>query len=58
MDPLFIFMIASLLATIVFGPIFGAESRPGFLRPDRKPRPMVSTMRSSEWDKHGWDREG
>jgi hypothetical protein len=55
MDPLFFVLIAILLATIVLGPIFGAESRPGFLRPDRKARPMVSSMRPSDWDKQGWD---
>ncbi len=31
-----VFFLAVLLA-----PIFGAESRPAFLRPDRKPRPNV-----------------
>jgi hypothetical protein len=55
MEPFFIFLAAALLATIVLGPIFGAESRPGFLRPDRKLRPMVGTLRPSEWDKQGWD---
>jgi hypothetical protein len=55
MEPFFIFLAAALLVTIVLGPIFGAESRPGFLRPDRKLRPMIGTLRPSEWDKQGWD---
>jgi hypothetical protein len=56
MEPAFIVLIVLLVFTIVLGPVFGAESRPGFLRPDRKPRPIVGGMRSSEWDKQGWDR--
>jgi hypothetical protein len=56
MDPYFIFLAAAVVASIVFGPVFGAESRPGFRRPDRKLRPMLSSMRPSDWDKHGWDR--
>jgi hypothetical protein len=38
MDPV-IFLKAAMLTAIVFGPILGAETRPGFRRPDRKPRP-------------------
>jgi hypothetical protein len=53
---LFYVLIALLLSSIVFGPIFGAESRPAFLRPHRKPRPMMGALRPSEWDKQGWDR--
>jgi hypothetical protein len=56
MEPFFFVLIALLLFTIVFGPIFGAESRPGFRRPDRKPRPMMGALRPSDWDKQGWDR--
>jgi hypothetical protein len=56
MEPYFIFLITTLLATIVLGPIFGAESRPAFRRPDRKARAMVGPMRPSDWDKQGWDR--
>jgi hypothetical protein len=48
MEPEVLLLVLSLVA-IVFGPIFGAESRPGFLRPERKPRPMVSSMRPSDW---------
>jgi hypothetical protein len=56
MEPISIFFIALVLGTIVLSPFFAAESRPGFLRPDRKSRPMMSTMRPSEWDSQGWDR--
>jgi hypothetical protein len=55
MDPLFFFLIAMLTASIVLGPIFGAESRPAFRRPDRKARSMLGPMRPSDWDKQGWD---
>ena len=55
MDPI-VFLFAVMLATIVLSPILGAESRPGFLRPDRKPRPMVSSMRPSDWEAQGWER--
>ena len=55
MDPV-VFLVAVMIGTIVLSPILGAESRPGFLRPDRKPRPIVSPMRASEWKKHGWER--
>jgi hypothetical protein len=48
MDPALLLLVLMLVA-IVLGPIFGAESRPGFLRPDRKPRPMVGSMRPSDW---------
>jgi hypothetical protein len=48
MDPaLVIFLGTTMFAIIVLGPIFGAESRPAFLRPDRKPRPMVGPI--EEW---------
>jgi hypothetical protein len=36
-----IFLTVFFLVVVVLGPIFGAESRPGFLRPDRKARPNV-----------------
>ena len=38
MDFIAIFIIALFLGTIVLAPVFGAESRPLFLRPDLKPR--------------------
>ena len=56
MDPFFIFLAVALLASIVLGPIVGADSRPGFRRPDRKVRPMLSSMRPSDWESQGWDR--
>jgi hypothetical protein len=55
MEPGLYLLIALLLASIVFGPILGAESRPGFLRPHRKLRPMIGTLRPSEWNRQGWD---
>jgi hypothetical protein len=47
MEPI-AFLVAAMLAVIMLSPILGAESRPGFLRPDRKPRPMVSSMRAED----------
>jgi hypothetical protein len=32
-----VFLIVFFVVTIVGAPLFGAESRPAFLRPDRKP---------------------
>ena len=56
MEPIAIIFVAFVLGTIVLSPFFGAESRPAFLRPDRKPRPAMSTMRPSKWARQGWDR--
>jgi hypothetical protein len=55
MDPV-IFLVVSMLVAIVFGPIFGAESRRGFARPDRKVRPMVSSMPPSDWPPSEFER--
>jgi hypothetical protein len=44
-----ILLAVLLLPAIVLGPILGAESRPAFKRPDRKPRPTVGSMRPSDW---------
>ena len=41
MDFIAVFFTLFFLVVFVLGPIFGAESRPGFLRVDRKPRPIV-----------------
>ncbi len=42
MDPaIIIFVGVPTLLAIVFGPLFGAEDRPAFKWPDRKPRRMV-----------------
>jgi hypothetical protein len=39
-----------LLFVSVGGYFFGAESRPAFIRPDRKPRfRMTGSMRRSDW---------
>jgi hypothetical protein len=35
MDFIAFFFIAMVAGTIVLAPMFGAESRPGFLRPDQ-----------------------
>ena len=40
---------AVLLFACVFGPLFGADSRPGWKDVRRKPRPMVSSMRREDW---------
>ena len=55
MDPV-IFLLAAMLAAIVFGPIFGAESRPGFLRPDRKPHPFAGSLRPDDWEPSEFER--
>jgi hypothetical protein len=45
-----IILIAVMLFVIVVGPRFDAESRPGWLRVDRKPRsPMSGSMRPEDW---------
>ena len=36
-----IFLIAFFLISLVLGPLVGAESRPAFLKPDRKYRWFV-----------------
>jgi hypothetical protein len=38
MSSLAIFFTLFFFAVIVLGPIFGAEDRPGFVRPNDKPR--------------------
>jgi hypothetical protein len=49
MDAIAIIFTAMVLGTIVLSPFFGAESRPEFLRPDRRHRGWLSPMRPSEW---------
>jgi hypothetical protein len=51
MDFITIFLIAMVLGTIVLAPRFGAESRPGFLRADLKPRAGWSPARPWSWDR-------
>ena len=41
MDFVAVFFVIFFFATLVLGPLFGAESRPGFLRVDRRPRRVV-----------------
>jgi hypothetical protein len=36
-----VFFIVFFFVAVVLGPIFGAESRPGFLKPDVKATPNV-----------------
>jgi hypothetical protein len=39
-----------LLFVVIAGPLFGAESRPGWLKVDRKPSfRMVGSMRPEDW---------
>jgi hypothetical protein len=45
-----IVLMCVLLFVVVAGSLFGAESRPAFLDPNRKPRfRMVGSMRRSDW---------
>ena len=41
MEFMFILIGVVLFVSVVLGPLFGAEDRPAFRRPDKKPRPMV-----------------
>ena len=41
MSFLAIFFLVFFFVASVLGPIFGAESRPGFLKPDLKAKPSV-----------------
>ena len=36
-----LFIVVPLLIAIIFGPMFGAEDRPAFRWPDKKPRRNV-----------------
>jgi hypothetical protein len=49
MDPIALIFTAMVIGTIVLSPFFGAESRPEFLRPNRKARKSTSPLRPSEW---------
>ena len=56
MDP-FIFVIAGTIGTILLSPILGAESRPEWLRPDRKPSfRMSGPMRPEDWKPSEFER--
>jgi len=41
MEVALILIAVMLLLSMVLGPLVGPEDRPAFLRPDKKPRPMV-----------------
>jgi hypothetical protein len=49
MDFITLFFIAMVLGTIVLAPRFGAESRPGFLRPESKRSADWSPARPWSW---------
>jgi hypothetical protein len=43
-------LVGFMLFAIVGGPLFGADSRPGWRNVDRKPRrQMVGSMRPEDW---------
>jgi hypothetical protein len=45
-----IILSAVLLFVVIAGPLFGADSRPGWKHPERKPRfRMVGSMRPEDW---------
>jgi hypothetical protein len=48
MDAIGLIFTAMVLGAIVLSPFFGAESRPEFLRPDRRHRGWLSPMRRPE----------
>jgi len=45
LEPLAIAFVIFFFVAIVLGPIFAAEDRPDFLRPDSKFRKMVTPLR-------------
>ena len=49
MDPVALFIVGLLLIAILLGPKYGAEDRPGFKDLRVKPRPVVGSMRRSDW---------
>jgi hypothetical protein len=49
-----IILFGLLLFAIVGGPLFGAESRRAWKNVDRKPRPMVGSMRPEDWRPDDW----
>jgi hypothetical protein len=48
MDAIAIIFTAIVMGTIVLSPFFGAESRPDFLRPDRRHGKMLSPFRLTD----------
>jgi hypothetical protein len=52
-----IILVGVLLFVVVGGPLFGAESRPGWLNFNRKPRfRMAGSMRPEDWPPSESDR--
>jgi hypothetical protein len=52
-----LFIAAVLLGVCVISPFLGAESRPDFLRPDRKSSfRMVGSMRREDWAEEEFER--
>jgi hypothetical protein len=41
MEFMVVYIVVLLVVAVVIGPICGAEDRPAFLRPDRRPRRNV-----------------
>jgi tryptophan-rich sensory protein len=47
-----VILMGVLLFVVVFGSLFGADSRPGWRNVDRKPRfRMTGSMRPSDWER-------
>ncbi len=44
-----IILLAFLVVVPALSTFLAAESRPAFLRVDRKPNPVVGSMRSEDW---------
>jgi hypothetical protein len=56
MDPV-IFLVAVMLGTIFLSPILGADSRPDWRRPDRKPEfPVSGSLRPEDWPPSEFER--
>jgi hypothetical protein len=51
-----IIFLAFLVVVPVLSMFFGAESRPAFLRVDRKPHPVVGSMRPEDWPPTEFER--
>jgi tryptophan-rich sensory protein len=58
MDATMAIILASvLLFVVVFGSLFGADSRPAWKNVERKPRfRMTGSMRPSDWERSQDDR--
>jgi hypothetical protein len=58
MDTTMAIILASvLLFVVVFGSLYGADSRPGWRNVERRPRfRMTGSMRKSDWERSEQDR--